>query len=97
MNLKDIKTVSERKRFIEDILSVKLPHIGNFSLDEKMASSKNCENMIGAAQIPLGIAGPLKIQPTTHNLQPTTYNLLYSPRHHRRRLSCLRQPRLQGY
>lgn len=62
MNLRNYKTASERCSALEKNLNLKLPHIGNFSLDESIASTRNNENMIGVAQIPLGIAGPLKIK-----------------------------------
>ena len=52
----------QNKKDLEDSLKIKLPNIGSFSLDEEIASSRNCENMIGAVQIPLGVAGPLKIK-----------------------------------
>jgi len=60
MNLRDQKTVAERREALEKELQVELTNIGKFSLDENIASSRNCENMIGVAQIPMGIAGPLK-------------------------------------
>lgn len=47
---------------VESGLDIKLPHTGQFSLDEAVASTRNCENMIGATQIPLGIAGPVSFQ-----------------------------------
>ena len=62
MSLRDFKTVEERRKALEKELHVILKHMGSFSLDETVASSRNCENMIGAAQVPLGIAGPLKIK-----------------------------------
>lgn len=62
MNLRDYIFASERRKALEKTLKVNLSHIGSFSLDEKMASSKNCENMIGAVQVPLGVAGSLRIK-----------------------------------
>jgi hydroxymethylglutaryl-CoA reductase (NADPH) len=62
MNLRNLKTVKERKGELEKELSVDLSNIGSFSLDEHIASSRNCENMIGVAQVPMGIAGPLAIK-----------------------------------
>ncbi len=62
MNLRTYKSVTERRAAIEDNLKVQLPHIGNFSLSEDVASTKNCENMIGAIQVPVGVAGPLLIK-----------------------------------
>ncbi|MBI5449644.1 hydroxymethylglutaryl-CoA reductase [Candidatus Gottesmanbacteria bacterium] len=68
MNLRTHKTVTDRRKALERELAVDLKNIGHFSLDETMASSRNCENMIGVAQIPMGIAGPLKIR-----FQPKEY------------------------
>jgi len=67
MNLRDQKTVNQRRETLETKLKVKLPNVGKFSLDEKVASSRNCENMIGVAQIPLGVAGPIKISGSLAN------------------------------
>lgn len=61
MDLRGFKSVAKRRMALEKLLSIELNHVGSFSLDEKTASSRNCENMIGAVQIPLGIAGPVKI------------------------------------
>lgn len=62
MHLRDFKNVKERREAVEKELGVSLQAIGNFSLNEERASTKNCENMVGAAQVPVGIAGPLKIE-----------------------------------
>lgn len=62
MNLRDYSSVRERRHALEKKLERELPHIRNFTLDETIASTKNCENMIGATQIPLGIAGPLQMK-----------------------------------
>lgn len=70
MNLRQYKNVRERRSALEKRLAINLSNIGSFSLDENVASTHNCENMIGAAQIPLGIAGPLKI-----SCQPKEYYL----------------------
>src|SRR5690348_12251766 len=61
MNVRDYTSVSERRTALEKHLKKKFGNIGSYSLDETVAASKNCENMIGVAQIPLGVAGPLKI------------------------------------
>jgi len=65
MNVRSYKTVSERRKALEKELHVDMKNIGSFTLDEAVASTRNCENMIGAAQIPLGIAGPLSILGST--------------------------------
>lgn len=61
MNLRDYNSAKLRREAIEKQLKLDLSNIGKFSLDESIASTRNNENMIGAAQIPLGIAGPLLV------------------------------------
>lgn len=62
MDLRNYSDISLRREALEKELKVKLPHIEVHSLDVKLASTKNCENMIGTIQVPLGVAGPLKIK-----------------------------------
>src|SRR5258708_21130348 len=61
MNLRKYKTTAERKKMVEREFGINLTNIGSFTLDEQRASKKNCENMIGAVQVPIGVAGPLTI------------------------------------
>jgi hydroxymethylglutaryl-CoA reductase (NADPH) len=61
MDLRGFKNVSVRRRSLEKLLKIKLDAVGSFSLDESVASTRNCENMIGAAQIPLGVSSAIKI------------------------------------
>jgi len=72
MKLHTIPTVAKRRHMIEKITKVSLPHIGSYSLDEHVASTRNCENMIGATQVPLGIAGPLAIGKTEYYIPLST-------------------------
>ena len=62
-------TVDKRRKIVEDNLKIRLSQIGEYSKDLERASMKNCENMIGASQIPLGVAGPLKIQNSEFRIQ----------------------------
>lgn len=62
MNLRDYKSVKERRETLENVLKVNLEQVGSFTLDASVAGTRNCENMIGAAQVPMGVAGPLKIR-----------------------------------
>lgn len=62
MNLRSFVDVNSRRSAIEEYLQLDLANIGKYSIDEKQASTKNCENMIGAVQVPLGVAGPIKIK-----------------------------------
>lgn len=57
-SLKDLKNSTERIK----LLNQDLNFIPNSTLNENIVSGKNIENFIGAIQIPLGIAGPLKIK-----------------------------------
>lgn len=50
-----------RREALERICGVPLDAIGHHSFDTTMASQRNCENMIGVAQIPMGIVGPLTV------------------------------------
>ncbi len=62
MDLRGYSNVNLRRKALEKELRVKLSHVGNYSLNAEVASTKNCENMIGTTQVPLGIAGPLKLK-----------------------------------
>ena len=73
MNLRDFSSADERRKGVEKELSVTLGHIGSYSLDAAAAGTRNCENMIGAAQIPIGVAGPLIT--TSVNGKSNTYYL----------------------
>ena len=58
----DKKLATEiRRRALEKKLGVKLEDIGHYSIDPNRLIGKNIENMIGVVQIPMGVAGPLKI------------------------------------
>lgn len=52
--------VAERRAWLERQTATELHHVGAFSLDIE-ASRGNIENPIGAVQMPLGIAGPLRV------------------------------------
>lgn len=62
MNIRDYKTPDQRLSALRKDLSLNLSSIGSSSLSYSPANEKNCENMIGFAQIPLGIAGPLRLK-----------------------------------
>ncbi|MFQ5350038.1 MAG: 3-hydroxy-3-methylglutaryl-CoA reductase, partial [Thermoanaerobaculia bacterium] len=51
-----------RRRAVEALRSSELEHSGRYSLDAEQAASRHCENFIGISQIPLGVAGPLKVR-----------------------------------
>jgi hydroxymethylglutaryl-CoA reductase (NADPH) len=52
--------IRERQQFIEEYAGVKLQHIDKYSFDPAITQG-NIENFTGVAQIPIGFAGPVKI------------------------------------
>ncbi|MDD1666582.1 MAG: hydroxymethylglutaryl-CoA reductase (NADPH) [Methanomicrobiales archaeon] len=51
-----------RRAFIEQESGVVLPKLGSFTMDPSAAVRRNIENMVGAVQVPVGVAGPLKVR-----------------------------------
>ncbi len=51
-----------RRRALAEMTGGSLEHLGSYSLDAESAASRNCENFFGAAQIPVGVVGPLPIR-----------------------------------
>jgi len=51
-----------RRKVIEKITGAELKHIGHYSIDFNDVVGKNCENTIGVVQVPLAVAGPLKVE-----------------------------------
>lgn len=52
--------IQKRQRFVEEFSGVKLEHIPHYSFDPHLGQG-NIENFTGVAQIPLGFAGPLRV------------------------------------
>ena len=50
-----------RREFIERHSNCQLEKIADYTLDMELAFAKNIENPIGTVQIPIGVAGPLKV------------------------------------
>ena len=55
------EAVDMRREAVSRLTHTDLTNIGKFSYDAETATKKNIENAIGAAQIPLGVAGPITI------------------------------------
>ena len=51
-----------RRAFIEGETGVQLPKLGSFTMDPSAAVTRNIENMVGAVQLPVGVAGPLRVR-----------------------------------
>jgi len=56
------EAVEVRRAALERITKTKLEHIGKYSIDLGGATNRNIDNPIGVTQIPVGIAGPLRIR-----------------------------------
>ena len=68
-SLRDFPFAKKRREFLEKELNIKLDNVADFSFPEEQAVGRNIENLIGATQIPLGIAGPLTIKTINHKPQ----------------------------
>lgn len=51
-----------RRRALEELAGTELDHVGHYSLDAEQAASRNCENFLGVAQVPMGLVGPLQVR-----------------------------------
>lgn len=67
MKLSQFKTTKERRRFLEKELKKKFFYIEKAHLENE--ENLYCENLIGETTIPLGVAGPLKIQNSKLNFK----------------------------
>jgi hydroxymethylglutaryl-CoA reductase (NADPH) len=50
-----------RRLALERMTGAKLPSIGSTIIDYAEVKGRNAENVIGGVQVPLGVAGPVKI------------------------------------
>jgi hydroxymethylglutaryl-CoA reductase (NADPH) len=73
MDIRNFTSVGERKEAVEKQCNVSLSAIGNNVFGETSAPERNCENMIGAVQIPLGVAGPMTIHHELFGAKNTIY------------------------
>lgn len=56
----DPELVARRLALCEEVAGVPLPHLGGRPVDARTARG-NVENLVGYAQVPVGIAGPLRV------------------------------------
>jgi len=55
------EAAAERRAFVRAQTGAKLDHLARYSFDPSMLRG-NIENFIGVAQVPIGLAGPLRVQ-----------------------------------
>jgi hydroxymethylglutaryl-CoA reductase (NADPH) len=60
--LEPMDAIRVRREYIEQETGTKMENIGIFSIDIERVVKRNCENMIGTVQVPLGVAGPVTIK-----------------------------------
>ncbi|MDK2988590.1 MAG: hydroxymethylglutaryl-CoA reductase [Methanoculleus sp.] len=56
------EAVRVRRAFVEGETGAALPKVGSFSIGLDRVVKRNIENMIGTVQVPLGVAGPLRVK-----------------------------------
>lgn len=56
-----------RRSYLEEKLNTKFTSISKFSFDPEKTHKKNCENLVGGISIPLGVAGPIKVNGENSN------------------------------
>jgi hydroxymethylglutaryl-CoA reductase (NADPH) len=56
----DARIIERRRAFIERHTGVKLHHLLHHSFDPHLVKG-NCESFVGVAQVPIGLAGPLRV------------------------------------
>ena len=59
--LPPLDAIRARREFIAQETGTTLENIGIFSIDIERVVKRNCENMIGMVQVPVGVAGPLLV------------------------------------
>jgi hydroxymethylglutaryl-CoA reductase (NADPH) len=60
--LEPMDAIRVRREYIEQETGKKMENIGIFSIDIERVVKRNCENMIGTVQVPLGVAGPITVK-----------------------------------
>ena len=59
--LSPIDAIRVRREFIQEETGTTLENVGILSIDVERVVKRNCENMIGVIQVPLGVAGPVLV------------------------------------
>ena len=76
IDLPESEAVEIRRKAIERLTGAALDALGEYAIDAESSSKRNIENMIGAVQVPVGIAGPLAVKGEYANPLATTEGAL---------------------
>ncbi len=61
-DVSDHKTkISSRQKIIKELRSGDFVHLFAYGFDQERVGSKNCENLIGSVEVPVGIVGPVEV------------------------------------
>ena len=61
IDLPAAKAVELRNIAVETLTGTSLRNVRNYTIDPEPVSQRNIENMIGVVQVPVGVAGPLRV------------------------------------
>ncbi|MGZ4852986.1 MAG: hydroxymethylglutaryl-CoA reductase, partial [Halobacteriota archaeon] len=61
VDLPATEAVEIRRKAVEKLTGADLGGLGSYIIDAESSSKRNIENMIGAVQVPVGVAGPLAV------------------------------------
>ncbi|MDY6764654.1 MAG: hydroxymethylglutaryl-CoA reductase (NADPH) [Halobacteria archaeon] len=56
------EAVKTRREAVEEMTDTSLKNLGAYTIDDERATKRNIENMVGAVQVPVGVAGPLEVE-----------------------------------
>lgn len=62
LSVRNFPSALKRREFLAKELKVNLDNIGSFTFSEQSVTGRNIENLVGATQIPMGIAGPISVK-----------------------------------
>ena len=61
-NYSEKQKIQLRQNIIKDEIGFNLEKLFVVKFNQEKAGTKNCENIVGGVEIPVGIAGPVKIE-----------------------------------
>ncbi|RQD83301.1 MAG: hydroxymethylglutaryl-CoA reductase (NADPH) [Methanocalculus sp. MSAO_Arc2] len=56
------EAVTVRRKFLEEETGSDLSRLGSYTIPIDFVVARNCENMVGCVQVPVGVAGPITVK-----------------------------------